>query len=529
MTEEKVEDLLEDQGLPGNQQQGRDDIVTIVLTADNHLGSTTIGQLQSPTLPAWKREEHQQRLRHAFQQATDFAVGQGVDLFVQAGDLFDTTNPSERDRSFVAGRLAQLRQAGIRTFAVGGIHDTPAQMHSLLTSTTSGTLGEAGMPPPQISYARLGALHYFASNPGLELEPVMVKVSNVLVGICGLGVLAGQEGNPLTSFSVQSDIERAAIAFLILHAPIEGLSQSGMHAQVSRSSIENQATFRYILAGYHHNHHHLRIGQCDVITAGATGHSDFHHAESVEGQEEPKEPGFVFLGLASDGIRWCEHIRVDALKLHHLVIYTSELWPNDADAAFTAPMDAINRVPTETILERLRLLCSPDAMVQLRLEGQVTRSQYHQLDLNQLRRYGEEHCFALVIDDSGLDILPTVYLNTSLDDETTSGLSVEVEEGAALDRGTQEGTLSERRVTLERFSAREELVVLADELIAASNDEQEKKALRATKEELLAALDKPEIRFIPPSQKEMAPGESLAPVAGNHVWAPLPGADEGNR
>ena len=484
MTEEKVEDLFEEQDSSGSQQQGRDDIITIVLTTDNHLGSTTFGQQLSPTLPAWKREKHQQRLRHAFQQATDFAIGQGVDLFVQAGDLFDSTNPSERDRSFVAARLAQLRQAGVRTFAVGGIHDTPAQRYS----TTSEALEDASMPAPQISYARLGALHYFAPDTGLELEPVMVKVRNVLVGICGLGVLAGQEGNPLTRFSVQSDIERASITFLILHAPIEGLSQPDTHAQVSRSSIENQSTFRYILAGYHHNHRHLRIGQCDVIVAGATQHSDFQHLERAEGQEEPKEPGFVFLGLASDGIRWCEHISVDALKLQRLVIHTSELWSNDADttgparADATNQVDAINRVPTDIILERLHPWCSQDSMVQLRLEGPLTRKQYHQLDFNQLRRYGEEHCFALAINDSDLDILPTVFLDSPFDDETqrTSGSRV----GAG-----EEGTLSGGQLTRERLSPREELVALVDEWIATTNDEQEKKALGATKEELLATMD----------------------------------------
>src|SRR5712691_11986952 len=132
MTEEKVEDLLEEQDLSSKQQQGRDDIITIVLTTDNHLGSTTFGQQLSPTLPAWKREKHQQRLRHAFQQATDFAIGQGVDLFVQAGDLFDTANPDEQDRSFVAERLAQLRHAGIRTVAVGGIHDTSVEISSTM-------------------------------------------------------------------------------------------------------------------------------------------------------------------------------------------------------------------------------------------------------------------------------------------------------------------------------------------------------------------------------------------------------------
>ena len=40
----------------------------------------------------------------------------------------------------------------------------------------------------------------------------------------------------------------------------------------------------------------------------------------------------------------------------------------------------------------------------------------------------------------------------------------------------------------ERFSPREELMALADEWIAAAPDEQERKALQATKEELLAAL-----------------------------------------
>lgn len=42
---------------------------------------------------------------------------------------------------------------------------------------------------------------------------------------------------------------------------------------------------------------------------------------------------------------------------------------------------------------------------------------------------------------------------------------------------------------INRFSPREELVALANEWIAEASDEQEKKALLATKEELLAVLD----------------------------------------
>ncbi len=449
MIEEDI--TISPSALNGASEQQRDDsTVTLVLTADNHLGSTSFGQQPR------KREERQQRLRVAFQRATDFAIEKSVDLFIQAGDLFDTVTPHERDRSFVAERLAQLRQAGIRTFSLGGVHDTPVDTHSLLHNDAQA---------PQVSYARLGALHYFTPVPNpVELEPVLVKVREVQVGICGLGVLAGQEGNPLARMHVQSGIEQANIPLLILHAPIEGLSTGSSlldtRAQVSRSSIENQTDFRYILAGYHHRYHHLHIGRCDIIVAGATQHIDFSIAEGSEEADDAAKsntPGFVFLGLAPDGIRWCEHIAVDAPPLQQLVIHAPELWSNGATS------------PTETMLERLRPLCNEESMIHLRLVGQITRDQYHQLDLNQIRRYGEEHCFALAIDDSDLAILP-------IDLPFAKGEAATIEGGShAPDIG--------------RLSPREELLTLLDEWLAATNDEYEQKAWRATREELLAAME----------------------------------------
>ena len=104
-------------------------------------------------------------------------------------------------------------------------------------------------------------------------------------------------------------------------------------------------------------------------------------------------------------------------------------------------------------------------MVQLRLEGELTRQHYHELNLNQLRLYGEEHAFALAIDDNGLTFLP---------DEREGDKS-----------GQDASQVSEVE---ERLSPREELIRLADEWIAAAEDEQEQKALVATKEELLAAF-----------------------------------------
>ena len=142
--------------------------------------------------------------------------------------------------------------------------------------------------------------------------------------------------------------------------------------------------------------------------------------------------------------------------MRRLVVQATDLWPQNTSETHT---DA-----TANILERLRPLCAEDVMVQLRLEGDLTRSHYHQLDLNHIRQYGEEHCFALAIDDSALSF--------TSGQEFISSVPV----GGDTLRSD------------ERLSPREELIALADEWIAAAPDEQEQKALQATKEELLAAL-----------------------------------------
>ncbi len=455
MAEQHVEESKETSSdFPTDKQHS--DVITVVLTSDNHLGDTAFSQ--NPR----KLEERQQRLRRAFQQATDFAVGQSVDLFIQAGDLFNTPDPDERDRSFVAARLAQLKQANIQTLALGGVYDTPA---SPLSSR-----GEA-LLAPQMSYARLGALHYFPPQPALssaseeqaspasvfqssspiELDPLFLTIRGLRLGICGLGVISGQEGDPLEMARMLDSLDQAAISVLLLHAPIEGFTTGSSlldtRAQVSRRSISELKHVKYLLAGYHHAYRRARIGQVEVIVAGPTQHINFSDPDD--------QPGFVFLGLAADGVRWCNQITVDASPVRRLQISTSDLWPEQSESALDVS-------PTERILERLRPLCAPDVMVQLRLQGQLSRGQFHELDLNQIRSYGEQNCFALAIDDSTLSLLS---------------------EGVDAEESSQSSGLE------ERFSVRDELIKVAEEWISASDKASEQQALRVTRDELLAVLE----------------------------------------
>ena len=435
-------------------QQGQEqeqNVITILLTADNHLGYLIPGQ------PARKREELRQHLRRAFQQATDFAVGQGVDLFIQAGDLFDSTRPDEQDRTFVAERLAELKQAGIRTFALGGMHDTPGVGTRFIESSDPIDLAGVALsaPAPQLSFARLGALHYFpplASDSGEALRPVFVDIRGALLGLCGfsaaqLGQL-GQAGDPLAHVRIDSEIERATIPLLLLSTPVEGESTASPLSTLS--TLLAQTPFRAVLAGSAHAYRRFTLGQTDIIIAGATQRFDF--------QEPVDEAGFVFLGIAADGVRWCRHIAVDSIHLRRLDIPLAQWWSEYTDTV--GPGGSIE--PTSRLLEELRPLCTEDAMVQLRLTGEISRQRYHQLELSSIRRYGEAHAFAFSIDDSALTFLPG--------------------DGSAADSSSRTTAFD------ERLSPREELIALADEWIAAAQDEQEQKALQATKEELLAAL-----------------------------------------
>src|SRR5258708_35132078 len=113
MSEQNVEEGSLSNAAPASNDQ-TNGVITVVLTADNHLGYAAPGQ--SPR----KREERSERLRYAFQQATDFAIGQRVDVCSQAGHVLEMDRADEMDSSFVPTRLGQFCRAGVPAFHLGG-------------------------------------------------------------------------------------------------------------------------------------------------------------------------------------------------------------------------------------------------------------------------------------------------------------------------------------------------------------------------------------------------------------------------
>ncbi len=391
-------------------------VVRVVVTADNHLSAYT------PKLTPQRLSERRQRLRLAFLQVVAEAIARQAHLLIQAGDLFDSTDPRNLEREFVAAQLARLRDAGIRVFAVSGNHDTPRQRT------------EHGGSSPQGIYAQLGGLHYFAESH--LIQPVMVAMGGMRVALAGLSNNPGAApgGDPLDGVEIRDPEEALAhadVGLLILHAAIEGHGFPGAaESIIRRASLARLTGFHLVLAGHIHAYTTFRIADKAVVICGATERMEFGQAEGA--------PGFAYLEVDSTGLRHAEHVPIPPQPRHVVTVRTAELWPprslsdvahnaldgearpdEDGSVDVTAPPGGSSdtpvssgaedlhlsppaTMPLDVLYKRLEPFCTPDAMVRLHVEGPVTREQYRELDLRQVWNYGQRNAFSFEIDESGL-------------------------------------------------------------------------------------------------------------------------------
>lgn len=70
-----------------------------------------------------KADEHRQRIRKAFSSLVDKALTEKVDLFLIAGDLFDSNAPHAGTLSFAVNEIQRLTSNGIFVAMVAGNHD----------------------------------------------------------------------------------------------------------------------------------------------------------------------------------------------------------------------------------------------------------------------------------------------------------------------------------------------------------------------------------------------------------------------
>jgi DNA repair exonuclease SbcCD nuclease subunit len=90
--------------------------LTILHTADVHLGAKF--SFLGP-----KGKEHRRQLLSTLSRLVDLALTVQVDVFLVAGDLFDSPRPSLSILEKVAGEFRRLQEAGVEVALVPGTHD----------------------------------------------------------------------------------------------------------------------------------------------------------------------------------------------------------------------------------------------------------------------------------------------------------------------------------------------------------------------------------------------------------------------
>lgn len=344
-----------------------------VVTADNHLNR------YHARMPAARLEERRRVLRRAFRRTVDAALELKADLFLQCGDLFDTVDPRNAERSFVAGCLHDLRDAGVAALAVGGNHDTPRQ------STEHGGLLAADL------YARLGGLRLFTASHEVEYETFERDGLRVAVGGVCWDAQTGFGDDPLAGLDFPDPPEgRADWKLLLLHSSLEGHTFPGAFEPVVRRESIARIDADVLLVGHVHARTQFRVGGTQVVVPGAT--------ERMYLDEFVHDPGFVVLELDSGGrshVAWRTFAAQPRCRLkvtgHELTPRPFGLRPPEVD-------------PTTVILERLEGAVDSQCLATLTLEGVLTREVYGALDLGRVQEAGNAGFFFFDIDTSGLEL-----------------------------------------------------------------------------------------------------------------------------
>jgi len=347
--------------------------VRLVVTADNHLNR------YHAKMPVTRLDERRRRLRLAFRRAVDKAIDLKAAFFLQCGDLFDTVDPRNAERSFVATCLADLRAAGVQALAVGGNHDSPRQ------STEHGGFLAADL------YARLGGLRLFDDSEEIEFELFERHGQRVAIGGLCWNATNSFGDDPLAGKPFPDPPEgRPDWKVLLTHSGLEGHIFPGSHEPMIRKESIVNLDADILLAGHVHARTHFEAGGTHVLVPGAT--------ERMHFEEFGNDPGFLVVELHPNGRMTHDWVTFAAQPRCRINVTGHELTPQPIG------LRAQSLDPTDALIERIEQHRDPDCITTLFIEGRLPREVYRALDLVRAQEAGAEASFFFDIDTTMLEL-----------------------------------------------------------------------------------------------------------------------------
>jgi exonuclease SbcD len=220
-------------------------MLRLLHTADVHLGArhTDLGERATVL---------RERQFAAFHASVDLAIGETVDLFLIAGDLFDSNTQPRRTVERVAAELARLAKASIRTVIIPGTHDV-YDGSSIYRSNDLAAMA-------QVTSEWLTVLTPDQSNVWLPTLDAVVH-----------GRVAATKrvsGSPLAGFDARSD-KRATWRIGMVHGAIAIPGKTDADEVVFTEAEIAKTGLDYLALGHWHNARQGRAGNVIYAYSGA--------------------------------------------------------------------------------------------------------------------------------------------------------------------------------------------------------------------------------------------------------------------
>ena len=386
--------------------------------SDLHIGVENYGRIDPETGLSTRLGDFLDSL----DQVVEFALNQGVDLVLLAGDAYKGRDPTQTHQREFAKRLNWLSQSGIPTFLLVGNHDLPAassratavdifptlevaniyvgdKLQIYNVATPSGPLQVLAVPWP-----RRSAILSREESRGLSIEQVRQALEERLTD--GIEMQA-QELNP--------DVPAILAAHVTVNGATVGTERSMMLGQdhVLLVSALARPQVEYVALGHIHKHQILRPDPPMVVYSGSLQRVDF--------SEEGDEKGFCVVDLdpaAPQGHRMT-NFEFHKLDARNFVTVDVGVESQDADPTATV-VRAIARKDINGSVVRVRISLAAEADAHLR-ETEIHEALEPAHFIASISREVAGARRTRISPDEGKDLQPIQVLSLYLDSRNIEG------------------------------------------------------------------------------------------------------------
>ena len=332
--------------------------------SDLHIGVENYGRIDPETGLSTRLGDFLDSL----DQVVEFALNEGVDLVLLAGDAYKGRDPTQTHQREFAKRLNRLSQAGIPTFLLVGNHDLPAassratavdifptlevanvyvgnNLQNYDVETPSGPLKVLAVPWP-----RRSAILSREDSRGMSIEQVRQALEDRLT-----------EGIERTAAELDPNIPAILTGHVTVNGATVGTERSMMLGQdhVLLVSSLDRPQIEYVALGHIHKHQILRHDPPMVVYSGSLQRVDF--------SEEGDDKGFCVVDLDPNepqGQRMTS-FQFHKLEARSFVTVDVSVEPQDVDPTATV-IRAIARKEIADSVVRVRIALTAESEAHLR-------------------------------------------------------------------------------------------------------------------------------------------------------------------